>query len=257
MQPLRPQGHLAPPRLTTMWPISPAAPRPSQGLPSRIRPPPTPVPQKTPIRVENSRPAPSWNSASVATWTSLPTLTSVPSAFFSVSAEREAALPAGQVACAAETTPVFSSASPGEPTPTPARSSVADAGGLGRLAHRRGHRLGDVLRAAARRRRVARFAEHLAPARRRSPSGSSSRRGRSRPRSAALRGDSRLQPEPVGRVVGDDEDRAADDHQPVVPVVAAARPVDRHLSPAAAAFPCSTAIRSWLTGSSLTRPHQH
>ena len=38
MQPLRPQGHLAPPRLTTMWPISPAAPRPSQGLPSRIEP---------------------------------------------------------------------------------------------------------------------------------------------------------------------------------------------------------------------------
>ena len=80
MQPLRPQGHLAPPRLTTMWPISPAAPRPSQGLPSRTRPPPTPVPQKTPIRLWNSRPAPRWNSASVATWTSLPTRTSVPSA---------------------------------------------------------------------------------------------------------------------------------------------------------------------------------
>ena len=78
MQPLRPQGHLAPPRLTTTWPISPAAPRPSQGLPSRTRPPPTPVPQKTPIRLWNSRPAPSWNSASVATWTSLPTRTSVP-----------------------------------------------------------------------------------------------------------------------------------------------------------------------------------
>ena len=56
MQPLRPQGHLAPPRLTTMWPISPAAPRPSQGLPSRIRPPPTPVPQKTPIRLRELAP---------------------------------------------------------------------------------------------------------------------------------------------------------------------------------------------------------
>ena len=124
MQPLRPQGHLAPPRLTTMWPISPAAPRPSQGLPSRTSPPPTPVPQKTPIRLENSRPAPRWNSASVATWTSLPIRTSVPSASFSVLGQREAALPAGQV-LAPETTPVFSSASPGEPTPTPARSSVA------------------------------------------------------------------------------------------------------------------------------------
>ena len=76
---MRPQGHLAPPRLTTTWPISPAAPRPSQGLPSRTRPPPTPVPQKTPIRLWNCWPAPRWNSASVATWTSLPTLTAVPS----------------------------------------------------------------------------------------------------------------------------------------------------------------------------------
>ena len=33
-----------------MWPISPAPPRPSHGLPSRIRPPPTPVPQKTPTQ---------------------------------------------------------------------------------------------------------------------------------------------------------------------------------------------------------------
>ena len=97
MQPLRPHGHLAPPRLTTMWPISPAAPRPSQGLPSSTRPPPTPVPQKTPIRLLNSRPAPRWNSASVATWTSLPTRTSVPSASFSVSASGKLPFPAGQV----------------------------------------------------------------------------------------------------------------------------------------------------------------
>ena len=38
MQPRRPHGHRAPPRSTTMWPISPAAPRPIQRLPSRIRP---------------------------------------------------------------------------------------------------------------------------------------------------------------------------------------------------------------------------
>ena len=36
MQPRRPHGHGAPPIFTTMWPISPAAPRPSHGLPSRI-----------------------------------------------------------------------------------------------------------------------------------------------------------------------------------------------------------------------------
>ena len=46
-------------------------------------------------------PAPSRNSASVATWTSLPTRTFVPSASASVS-EREAALPAGQVAGAGD-----------------------------------------------------------------------------------------------------------------------------------------------------------
>src|SRR5215207_3226940 len=122
MQPRRPQGHLAPPRLTTRWPISPAAPRPSHGLPSRTRPPPTPVPQKTPIRLWNSRPAPRWNSASVATWTSLPTLTSVPSASFSVAASGKLPSQPGRLR-AAETMPVFSSASPGEPTPTPLSSA--------------------------------------------------------------------------------------------------------------------------------------
>ena len=123
MQPLRPQGQLAPPRLTTMWPISPAAPRPSQGLPSRTSPPPTPVPQKTPIRLENSRPAPRWNSASVATCTSLPTRTSAPRAFFSALASGKLPSQPGRLR-APETTPVFSSASPGEPTPIP--SSALD-----------------------------------------------------------------------------------------------------------------------------------
>ena len=48
MQPRRPHGQRAPSILTTMWPISPAPPRPTHGLPSSIRPPPTPVPQNTP-----------------------------------------------------------------------------------------------------------------------------------------------------------------------------------------------------------------
>ncbi len=48
MQPRRPQVQRAPSISTTTWPISPAPPRPVHGLPSRIRPPPTPVPQKTP-----------------------------------------------------------------------------------------------------------------------------------------------------------------------------------------------------------------
>ena len=84
MQPRRPHGHLAPPRLTTMWPISPAPPRPSHGFPSRMSPPPTPVPQNTPRSDLYGAPAPRWNSASVATWTSLPTATCVPSSLESV-----------------------------------------------------------------------------------------------------------------------------------------------------------------------------
>ena len=61
------------PGRTTMWPISPAEPRPSQRLPLRMMPPPTPVPQKTPSRSWYGSPAPSSNSASVATSTSFPT----------------------------------------------------------------------------------------------------------------------------------------------------------------------------------------
>src|ERR1700710_1788659 len=48
---------------------------PGHGLRSGTVPPPTPVPQKTPIRLLSSRPAPRWNSAAVATWTALPTRT--------------------------------------------------------------------------------------------------------------------------------------------------------------------------------------
>ena len=61
-----------------MWPISAAAPRPSHGLPSSTMPPPTPVPQNTPRIERYGFPAPSSNSASVATWTSLPTAAGAP-----------------------------------------------------------------------------------------------------------------------------------------------------------------------------------
>ena len=54
------------------WPTSPAASRPIHALPSRMIPPPTPVPQKTPRTEAYGRAAPSSNSASVATCTSLP-----------------------------------------------------------------------------------------------------------------------------------------------------------------------------------------
>ena len=97
-QPRRPHVHWAPPRRTTMWPISPAEPRPSQRLPLRIRPPPTPVPQNTPSRSRYGSPAPSSNSASVATSTSLPTATGAPSAFLSVAATGNGDVPVRDVA---------------------------------------------------------------------------------------------------------------------------------------------------------------
>ena len=106
-------------------------------------------------------PAPRWNSASVATWTSLPTRTSVPSVLL------QAFPPAGSCRSqsgrflALETTPVFSSASPGEPTPTPSRSAGSTPAALGRLAQAAGHLLGDPGGAAVGRRRPPRFAQHL------------------------------------------------------------------------------------------------
>ena len=96
-QPRRPHGQRAPSRFTTMCPISPEAPRPSHGLPSRMIPPPTPLPQKTPSSDEKSLPAPRANSAPTATWTSLPMTTLVPSFSASACAKRELAVPAGQV----------------------------------------------------------------------------------------------------------------------------------------------------------------
>src|SRR3954468_3685175 len=125
MQPMRPHGHLAPPFLTTMWPISPAPPRPCHSRPSRITPPPTPVPQKTPSSDCCSRAAPSSNSALVATLTSLPRRTSsTPSA-----SRRRAATGTGSAKPerlpALPIVPAASSASPGEPTPTPTSSGVS------------------------------------------------------------------------------------------------------------------------------------
>src|SRR4051794_13410404 len=124
MQPSRPHPHSSPPIRTTMCPISPATPRPVHGRPSRTMPPPTPVPQKTPRTERYGRPAPSSNSASVATWTSLPRCARVPSA--SSSAAPRANSPAQSDRFRAfPTVPAFGSTSPGDPTPTPARASVS------------------------------------------------------------------------------------------------------------------------------------
>ena len=60
------------------------------------------APEDAEQRVVGLAPAPSSNSASVATWTSLPIRTSVPERLRQRLAEREAALPAGQVAGAGD-----------------------------------------------------------------------------------------------------------------------------------------------------------
>src|SRR3954452_7170829 len=122
MHPSRPHGHCAPSRFTTMWPISPAPPRPCHSRPSRMIPPPTPVPQKTPSSERYGLPAPSSNSAAVATETSLPIRTSgTPRSSRSSCATGTGLSKPGRLP-AFPTVPLASSASPGEPSPTPARS---------------------------------------------------------------------------------------------------------------------------------------
>src|ERR687896_1830624 len=117
MQPIRPHGQRRPSLLTTMWPISPAAPRPSQSCPSSTTPPPTPVPQKTPSSERYGLPAPSSNSAIVATLTSLESPTGAANADSSFSASSYVPSQSGRLR-ALVTVPASSSTTPGEPTPT-------------------------------------------------------------------------------------------------------------------------------------------
>src|SRR3954452_13631770 len=125
MHPSRPHGHCAPSRFTTMWPISPAPPRPCHSRPSRMIPPPTPVPQKTPSSERYGLPAPNSNSAAVATETSLPRRTSgTPRSSRSSCAAGTGLSKPGRLPALA-IVPAPSSTSPGEPTPTPARSAGA------------------------------------------------------------------------------------------------------------------------------------
>src|SRR3954447_11783647 len=118
MQPLRPHGHSAPSFFTTMWPISAAAPRPYHGLPPSTIPPPTPVPQNTPRIDLNGLPAPSLNSASVATLTSLPSRTGAPpTALLSSAASGNGSIQSLRLR-ALPTVPAEGSITPGDPTPT-------------------------------------------------------------------------------------------------------------------------------------------
>ena len=105
--------------------------------------------------------------------------------------QREAALPAGQVAGAGDDAGLLVGVAGGA-DPDALQRRGLDPGLLGRLAQRRRHLVGHVLGAAAGRRRPPRFAADLARRRRRSRSGSSSRPGRCRravqPRAQSMRG---------------------------------------------------------------------
>src|SRR5919107_3879685 len=124
MQPRRPQVHSAPPILTTTWPSSPAAPRPSHGSPWSTRPPPTPVPHQTPSSDFERRPAPSAYSALTPTVTSLSTYARVSASVLNPAATGIGAPSPGRFR-ASDTTPWRVSMAPGEPTPTPARSPIS------------------------------------------------------------------------------------------------------------------------------------
>src|SRR3954468_18591790 len=90
-----------------------------------MSPPPTPVPQNTPSTERNGRPAPSSNSAAVATETSLPRWTSSTESFLRSSAATGTGWAKPPRVPALAMVPFASSASPGEPRPTPARSLVS------------------------------------------------------------------------------------------------------------------------------------
>src|SRR4051794_26931202 len=87
-------------------------------------PPPTPVPQNTPRIVLYGLPAPSLNSASVATDTSLPSATGAPSAFCSSRASGKGASQSFRLP-ALDTVPRRASICPGDPTPTDASFDVS------------------------------------------------------------------------------------------------------------------------------------
>src|SRR3954471_2542871 len=124
MQPCRPHGHSAPSFFTTMWPISAAAPRPFHALPFRTIPPPTPVPQNTPRIDLYGLPAPSLNSASVATLTSLPIDTRAPpTALLSSAASGNGSIQSLRLRALA-TVPAALSITPGEPMPTDSSDDV-------------------------------------------------------------------------------------------------------------------------------------
>ena len=148
MQPRRPHGQRAPSTFTTTWPISPAAPRPEPRLAVEHDPAADAgAPEDAEQRVVAAARA-ELASASVATWTSLPSATGVPRPRASCSASGKRPAQSGRLLRAGDRARVRRRPSPGEPTPTRAQRRRLQAGRRGGLAQRGGHRRGDVGRAA-------------------------------------------------------------------------------------------------------------
>ena len=132
MQPRRPQGQRAPPRLTTMWPISPGGAAPEPGLAvedeaaADAR-----APEDAEDRAEGlARAEPELRRRS-PTRTSLPSCTGAPSSSARLSPSAKVPSQPGRLRALA-TVPASASTAPGEPTPTPVERGGLDARGLRR-----------------------------------------------------------------------------------------------------------------------------
>ena len=117
------------------------------GLAVEDSPPPTPVPQKTPIRLWNSSPGAEVELGFGRDLDVVADLDLGPEVLLERFAEREAALPAGQVAGRGDDAGLLVGvARRADPDALPARE-VSTPAAFGGLAQRLGHRRGDVLRA--------------------------------------------------------------------------------------------------------------
>ena len=117
-QPRLPQVHCHPPRSMTMCPISAPAERfPSNSLPSKMIPPPTPVPSVIKTIEPNFLPAPQKCSPSAAAFASLVMQTGTPNC--SRTAPHSGTF-SQRILLLYTMTPFSASISPGEPMPTPA-----------------------------------------------------------------------------------------------------------------------------------------
>ena len=147
MQPRRPHVQRAPSSSTTTCPISPAPPRPCHGLPSRIRPPPTPVPQNTPSSESIQPPGAQLELGVGGDLDVVADLDLAAERLFERAREREGAFPVGQVASACHLA-VLDHARRAD---TYAGEGLRlDLGRLGGVAQRDLHLLGDICGSTAR-----------------------------------------------------------------------------------------------------------